>query len=146
MDQKPIIRSIVRKLKKKFKGKYEVIPESDKKHYTPFKLIKSKARKNEGTYNPDIIIKKRGKIRYLIEVETGDVRKSIPGAIILADYAIFRSNQENKKKDKPYLFFVKADTSALKMLRLRVKIANRHVKHIKPAKIGLKEDIIKRIT
>jgi len=58
-------------------------------------------------YQPDIVVFDSSEVRYIIEVQTSNVRKSIAGATILAEVCVAMMEQ----RLKPSLFFVVKDSS-----------------------------------
>ena len=103
-------------IKKKYGRKYNIEAEIDKQN----KLPDTKRH----WYQPDVIIKnKKGKIKYIIEIESDPIRKAIVGASILADASL------KALKEKGNLYFVIYDPKGVKQIhnfQSKAKIAKEY--------------------
>jgi len=87
-------------------------------------------------YQPDIVVFDSNEVRYIIEVQTSNVRKSIAGATILAEVCVAIMQQHLK----PSLFFVVKDSSEkqeLDKLTKRIELIRRSLKQSSLNKVEL---------
>jgi len=143
----PIETEIILRITKCFSDKYTVLTSSGKQETDLPRKTKQRL------YRPDIILrdKKSDSIKYIIEIETDPVRKSIVGACILADYCMGIDQPE----EKPKLLFIignKFTESGRKGLRQllhfqrRGEVAEKYVRNIQlPICVDTEEEIVSRI-
>jgi len=87
-------------------------------------------------YQPDIVVFDSNEVRYIIEVQTSNVRKSIAGATILAEVCVAIL----KQRVKPSLFFVVKDNSVeheLQKLERRIQLIRSSLKQSSLEKVEL---------
>ena len=130
---KETVQEIVKKLGTKYLLKY------------PFNLPVQKREK--ALYQPDIVVFDTNmEVKYIIEVQTRNVRKSIAGATILAEICLGIMKQDSR----PTLFFVVEDDSEereLKKLRFRIDKIRESLKnpHLQKVQINRKTEFLRRI-
>ena len=130
---KQTVQEIVEKLRTKYSLKY------------PFNLPEQKLEK--ALYQPDIVVfDTNNAVRYIIEVQTRNVRKSIAGATILAEICLGMMKQDSR----PTLFFVVKDDSEereLKKLVFRIDKIRESLRHphLEKVEICRKTEFVKNI-
>jgi len=119
-----------------------------KKHGYPVKApynLPEQTRKG-ALYQPDIVVFDKGgnnEVVFIIEVQTKNVRKSICGAVILAEICV----RMLKQKQKPEMFFVLKETTneeEIRKLNQRIREIMNSLKqsHIKIPMFLKKNDLI----
>ncbi len=104
-------------------------------------------RREKALYQPDIVVFDTNmEVKYIIEVQTRNVRKSIAGATILAEICLGIMKQDSR----PRLFFVVKDDSEereLKKIRFRIGKIRESLKdlHLQKVEINRKTEFLRRI-
>jgi len=130
---KETVQEIVKKLRMTYSLKY------------PFNLPEQKREK--ALYQPDIVVFDTNmEVKYIVEVQTRNVRKSIAGATILAEICLGIMKQDSR----PTLFFVVKDDSEereLKKLVFRIDKIRESLKnpHLQKVQINRKTEFLRKI-
>jgi len=132
---RPEHREIQQWIKDRYSHVYEVAIEIDRQNYLP--------DKERHLYQPDVIVyDKKGRIKYIIEVENDPMRKALVGACILADYSI----AELKQRLKPKLIFVVYNEKGIRQMHnftAKIIIAKEYCLYLRNIEIYSENDFKK---